>query len=127
MVAHGYVGVYPEGGNYQFYANQLRPAGRGQLYAQFEALKAQLQAEGLFDAERKRPIPAAPQRLAIVTSADAAALRDVLRVLAARWPTVEVVVFSTLVQGSDAPTQIVAAITAANRYHVTVAGWMRCW
>ncbi|MFN8444626.1 MAG: exodeoxyribonuclease VII large subunit [Caldilineaceae bacterium] len=116
ILAHGYVGLYPERGSYQLYVNQIRPAGRGQLYAQFEALKAQLEAEGLFASERKRPIPTAVRRIGIVTSADAAALRDILRVLSARWPLVEVIVFSTLVQGAEAPAQIVNAIKTANQY-----------
>lgn len=116
VMAHGYVGVYPERGSYQFYADEIRPAGRGQLYAQFEMLKEKLAAEGLFDAERKRPIPAQPRRLGVVTSPGAAALRDVLRVLSQRWPLVEVILFPTLVQGGDAPGQIVAALEAANRF-----------
>ncbi len=116
IIAHGYVGLYPERGSYQLYVNQIQPAGRGQLYAQFEALKAKLAAEGLFESERKRPIPADARRIGIVTSADAAALRDILRVLSARWPLIDVIVFSTLVQGSEAPGQIVNAIAAANRY-----------
>lgn len=116
VLAHGYVGVYPERGVYQFYADQIRPAGRGQLYAQFEALKERLAAEGLFDSERKQSIPVCPRRIGVVTSAGAAALRDVLRVLSQRWPLVEVILFPTLVQGSEAPPQIVAALAAANRY-----------
>ena len=121
VLAHGYVGVYPEGGAYQLYANILRPAGKGQLYARFEELKQKLQAAGLFDAERKRPLPSRPRRLAIVTSPDAAALRDILRVLSARWPLVEVLIFPCLVQGSEAPMQIAAAVAAANRYSENVA------
>lgn len=116
VIAHGYVSVYPEGGNYQLYVNRLQPAGRGQLYAQFEELKARLDAAGLFAAERKRPLPPAPARIGVVTSPDAAALRDILRVLSARWPLVDVIVFPTLVQGADAPAQIVDAIHTANRY-----------
>lgn len=116
IVAHGYIGVYPERGAYQFYANRIQPAGQGQLYAQFEALKARLLAEGLFDPERKRAIPVQPRRIGVVTSADAAALRDILRVLTLRWPLVDVLVFSTLVQGSEAPAQIVQAIERANAY-----------
>jgi exodeoxyribonuclease VII large subunit len=121
VLAHGYVGVYPEGGAYQLYANVLRPAGKGQLYARFEELKIKLQAAGLFETERKRPIPARPQRLGVITSPDAAALRDILRVLSLRWPLAEVVVFPCLVQGSESPAQIVAAIAGANRYHQEVA------
>lgn len=120
IVAHGYVGLYAERGAYQLYVNRIQPAGRGQLYAQFEALKLRLAEAGLFDPARKRPIPPAPARIGVVTSADAAALRDVLRVLSARWPLVDVVVFPTLVQGADAPPQIVAALAAANRYGAEV-------
>lgn len=120
IIAHGYVGVYPDRGVYQLYVNRIRPAGRGQLYARFEAVKRQLEAEGLFAQERKRPIPPWPCRLGVVTSPDAAALRDILRVLAARWPLVDVVVFPTLVQGGEAPAQIEAALATANRYHLEV-------
>ncbi|RIK44896.1 MAG: exodeoxyribonuclease VII large subunit [Chloroflexi bacterium] len=121
IVAHGYVGVYPERGTFQLYVNQILPFGRGQLYEELERLKARLAAAGLFDAERKRPIPLAPTRLAVVTSRDAAALRDILRVLAGRWPLVEVVLFSTLVQGVEAPAQLVAALATANDYARTVS------
>lgn len=120
VLAHGYVGVYPEGGAYQLYANILRPAGKGQLYARYEELKQKLEAAGLFDAERKRALPARPRRLGIVTSPDAAALRDILRVLSARWPLVEVIVFPCLVQGNEAALQIATAIAAANRYSAEV-------
>jgi exodeoxyribonuclease VII large subunit len=116
IMAHGYVDVYPERGVYQFYADEIRPAGRGQLYAQFEALKQKLLEDGLFDAERKRPIPTQPRRIGVVTSDGAAALRDVLRVLSHRWPMVEVILFHTLVQGNEAPPGIVAALAAANRF-----------
>lgn len=121
VIAHGYVGVYPEGGAYQLYTSRLIPAGRGQLYAQFEALKERLRAAGLFDEARKRPLPRLPTRLAVVTSPDAAALRDILRTLTVRWPLVEVILFPTLVQGVDAAQHIVAAIVAANRYSSEVA------
>ena len=121
VLAHGYVGLYPERGAYQIYVNQLRPAGRGQLFARFEALKQELAARGLFDQERKRPVPVAARRIGVVTSADAAALRDVLRVLSARWPLTQVTVFPTLVQGGEAPAQIVASIEAANRFAEEIA------
>jgi exodeoxyribonuclease VII large subunit len=121
IVAHGYVGVYPERGAYQLYANRIQPAGRGQLYAEFERLKAKLQQERLFEQERKRPIPVQPRRIGVITSRDAAALRDILRVLAMRWPLVEVIVFSTLVQGGEAPGQIVAALERAAAYSERIA------
>jgi exodeoxyribonuclease VII large subunit len=116
VVAFGYVGIYPERGVYQLYANRLLPAGRGQLYAQFEELKVKLAAAGLFAPERKRPLPTQVQRIGVITSADAAALRDILRVLAERWPLVEVVVFPTLVQGADAPSMICEALRCANHH-----------
>jgi exodeoxyribonuclease VII large subunit len=116
IVAHGYVDIYPERGVYQFYADEIHPAGRGQLYAQFEELKNRLMAEGLFDPERKQPIPSVPQRIGVITSDGAAALRDVLRVLSQRWPLVEVILFHTLVQGNEAPAGIVSALAAANRF-----------
>ncbi|CAN5684920.1 exodeoxyribonuclease VII large subunit [soil metagenome] len=122
VLAHGYVGVYPERGVYQLYANRIQPVGRGQLYAEFEALKLRMAAAGLFDAERKRPLALVPRLIGVITSPDGAALRDILRVLTLRWPLVKVIVFPTLVQGSEAPTQIASAIVAANQYAATVAG-----
>lgn len=116
IIAFGYVGVYPERGTYQLYVNRIQPAGRGQLYVQFERLKAQLEQDGLFDAARKRPLPPAPKRIGIVTSRDAAALRDILQVLTERWPLIDVLLFPTLVQGNDAAGQIADMIRTANRY-----------
>lgn len=120
IIAHGYVGVYPERGQYQLYVNRIQPAGRGQLYAEFEALKARLAAAGLFDASRKRMLAPQPRTIGIITSTNAAALRDILRVLVMRWPLVQIVLFPTLVQGSEAPAQIVASLRTANSYSATV-------
>jgi exodeoxyribonuclease VII large subunit len=110
VVAYGRISVYEAGGAYQLYAESLEPAGRGGLAVAFEQLKEKLADEGLFEAEFKQPIPRFPQKLGIVTSADAAALRDILNVLYRRWPLVSVLVAPTLVQGRDAPPQIVRAI-----------------
>lgn len=110
VVAHGRVSVYEVGGVYQLYADRLQPAGRGDLAAAFERLKNALEAEGLFDGERKRPIPRLPRKIGIVTSADAAALRDILTVLQRRNPFVSVLIAPTLVQGELAPPQIVRAL-----------------
>ncbi len=121
VLAHGYVGVYPDRGIYQLYVNRLQPVGRGQLYADFEALKVRLAAAGLFDAARKRPLMLVPRLIGVITSPDGAALRDILRVLTLRWPLSEVIVFPTLVQGSEAPVQIANAVAAANHYAATVA------
>ena len=120
IVAFGYVGIYPERGAYQLYVNRILPAGRGQLFAQFEALKAKLEADGLFDHERKRSLSIVHGRIGIVTSRNAAALHDMLRVIEARWPLQEVVLFPCLVQGSEAPAQIAEMIGAANRFHTDV-------
>lgn len=117
VLAHGQISVYEPRGVYQLYVDDLRMEGVGRLYIEFEALKARLEAEGLFAAERKRPIPAWPRRIGVVTSADAAALRDILRTLSQRYPLVEVVLASTLVQGAEAPGQIVEAMRWLHRYH----------
>ena len=110
MVASGRISVYEAGGAYQLYANGLQPAGRGDLAIAFEKLKQRLEDEGLFDPEYKKAIPAAPKKIGIVTSADAAALRDILNVLNRRYPLVSVLIAPTLVQGNDAPPQIVRAL-----------------
>ncbi|MBN1249613.1 MAG: exodeoxyribonuclease VII large subunit [Anaerolineae bacterium] len=112
--AHGRIGVYEQGGRYQFYIDRIRPAGQGSLYQEYERLKAQLQAEGLFDEARKRPLPAFPTTIGVVTSPTAAALRDVLNVLGRRYPIVRVLLSPTLVQGDAAPPQIVAALDRLN-------------
>lgn len=110
VVARGKVSVYDAGGAYQLYANSLQPAGRGNLAVAFEQLKERLNEEGLFNPDFKQSIPALPKKIGIVTSADAAALRDILNVLRRRYPLVEVLIAPTLVQGDTAPPQIVAAL-----------------
>lgn len=111
-LAHGRISVYPARGNYQLYVDQLHPAGLGDLHARFEQLREQLRDEGLFDPERKRSLLAFPRVLGVVTSPQAAAFRDVLQVLRRRYPLVRVLVAPTLVQGDQAPPQIVAALRA---------------
>jgi exodeoxyribonuclease VII large subunit len=112
VAAHGRVSVYPARGVYQLYVDQLRPAGLGDLHARFEELRDRLRAEGLFDPERKRPCPPFPRILGVVTSPQAAALRDVLNVLRRRYPLAQVLLAPTLVQGDQAPAQIVSALQA---------------
>jgi exodeoxyribonuclease VII large subunit len=112
VLAHGNVSVYEARGTYQLYVDLIRPAGVGDLHRQFELLKARLEAEGLFDPARKRPLPPWPRRVGVVTSPTTAALRDILNVLGRRYPLVEVLLSPTLVQGDAAPPQIVAAIQA---------------
>ncbi|MGH2543035.1 MAG: exodeoxyribonuclease VII large subunit, partial [Ardenticatenaceae bacterium] len=100
----------PERGSYQFYVAEMQPLGLGALYKRFEALKAALAVEGLFDEARKKPLPPIPRRIGVVTSPTAAAFRDVLNVLRRRWPSVQVLLSPTLVQGSEAPDGIVRAL-----------------
>ncbi len=108
--------VYEPRGQYQLVVQEIRPAGIGRLYQEFEALKARLFAEGLFAEERKRPLPSRPRRIGLVTSPTGAAVRDILRVLRHRYPLVDVILAPTLVQGVEAPQQIVAAIRALNEW-----------
>jgi exodeoxyribonuclease VII large subunit len=118
VIAHGAISVYEASGQYQLYVDHIEPAGVGRLWLEFERLKARLAAEGLFDEARKRPIPAQPHRLGVVTSATGAALRDILRTLAVRYPLVDVILAAAPVQGADAPPGIVAALAALNRWAV---------
>ncbi|MCA9995235.1 MAG: exodeoxyribonuclease VII large subunit, partial [Anaerolineales bacterium] len=110
VVAGGRVSVYEASGVYQLYAERLEPAGRGNLALAFERLKELLADEGLFDPAHKKPIPTFPNKIGIVTSADAAALRDILNVLRRRYPLVQVLIAPTLVQGEQTPAQIVRAV-----------------
>jgi len=113
--AHGHVSVYEAGGQYQLYVDTLKPAGEGALYAEFVRLKTLLEAEGLFDAARKRPVPERPQRIGIVTSATGAALRDILNSLRRRLPLLEVILAASPVQGDEAPTNLARALSVLNR------------
>ncbi len=115
VVAHGRIGVYEVAGQYQLYADQIRPAGEGALYQEFLRLKALLEAQGLFDRERKRPIPILPRRIGIVTSATGAALRDMLNTLRRRLPLAEVIFAASPVQGEEAPPRLVEALAGLNR------------
>jgi len=110
VVAEGRISVYPQRGTYQFYVNMMQPIGLGVLYKRFEALKRKLAMEGLFDEWNKKPLPSFPRRIGIVTSPTAAALQDILNILKRRQPLAEVILSPTLVQGSRAPAQIVAAL-----------------
>ena len=110
VVLSGRISVYEASGVYQLYAEQMTPLGQGDLAAAFEELKAKLADEGLFDPELKQPIPPFPRKIGIVTSADAAALRDIINVLRRRYPLVSVLIAPTLVQGTEAPAQIVRAL-----------------
>lgn len=111
----GRLTLYEPRGELQFVAESMRRAGPGALFEQFLRLKSRLEAEGLFDAARKRQLPSYPRRLGIVTSPAAAALHDVLSSLARRAPHVEVVLYPSAVQGPDAPEALVRALAVAGR------------
>ncbi|MCY3718596.1 MAG: exodeoxyribonuclease VII large subunit [Anaerolineaceae bacterium] len=112
--ALGHIGVYEPRGEYQLYATLLRPMGVGDLYARFEALKAALEAEGLFDPGRKRALPAFPRVIGVVTSPQAAAFQDVCNVLRRRFPLAQVWLSPAAVQGLEAPAQLRAALARLN-------------
>jgi len=109
----GYVSLYDRDGQYQLYAQEMHPAGLGDLHLAFEQLKRQLGEEGLFRDEIKRPLPVLPDRVAVITSSTGAALRDVLNVATRRCPGLHVVVLPVQVQGAEAPPQIVRALALA--------------
>ncbi len=110
VIAFGSVSVYEAGGQYQMYLSDLQPDGLGSLNLAFEQLKEKLGKEGLFDPARKKPLPVYPKRIGVVTSPTAAAFQDICNVLRRRWPMAEVVLSPTLVQGLEAPAQIVRAL-----------------
>jgi exodeoxyribonuclease VII large subunit len=120
VVAFGSVSVYEQTGRYQLYATSVQLAGFGERLRQLEELKRRLAAEGLFDAGRKRALPAMPRHIALVTSPRGAAVSDMRRVLARRWPLALVSLLPAVVQGDSAPAEIVAALQAANRKHPDV-------
>lgn len=116
VFAHGRIGMWEQRGDLQFYVDDIRDAGIGELNLRFEALKSRLEAEGLFAPERKRPLPDRVQVIGVVTSPQAAALRDILRTIRLRCPLVEVIVAPTLVQGEGAAEQIANAIDHLNEH-----------
>jgi len=118
VVAFGRVAVYPRDGQYQLYVNELTPDGMGELYVAFEQLKEKLYKEGLFDESHKKPIPAYPGTVALITSSEGAAVRDIIRILGARWPMTKAVVLPVRVQGAEAPPEIAWAIGYANEYKI---------
>ena len=111
---HGSISIYEASGNYQLYGDLIRPAGEGALYQEFLLLKAKLEAEGLFDPQRKRAIPPWPQTIGIITSPTGAALRDMHDTIQRRYPLVKLVLAPTQVQGDQAAKGILSALEALN-------------
>jgi exodeoxyribonuclease VII large subunit len=109
------VGLYEPRGEYQLIVDHMEDAGLGALKRQFEELSAKLAAEGLFAADRKRRLPTLPRRIGVITSPTGAALRDILHVLARRFPAVAVLIYPVAVQGAQAATELIAAVGLAGR------------
>src|ERR1700683_5491574 len=107
------IGLYEPRGEYQLIVDHMEDAGLGALKRQFEELSARLNLEGLFAAERKRPLPSLPRRIGVITSPTGAAVRDILHVLARRFPAASVLIYPVSVQGAQAAAEIVAALESA--------------
>ncbi|WP_255387565.1 exodeoxyribonuclease VII large subunit [Listeria sp. ILCC792] len=125
VLVTGRVSIFNKAGRYQFYVDSMEPDGVGALYVQFEQLKAKLDKEGLFDAAHKKVLPSFPSKIAVVTSATGAAVRDILTTIHRRMPSVEVLIFPTLVQGETAARKIaenIARINARNDIDLMIIG-----
>jgi len=116
ILAYGRATLYEPRGRYQFIVSLVQPAGLGALQVAFEQLKRKLQKEGLFDEAHKRPLPAYPMHVGVVTSPSGAAIRDIISVTRRRFPLAQLYIFPSSVQGEAAPTEIVSAITSAQRF-----------
>lgn len=116
VLIRGNITLYEARGQYQIVVQNLYPAGAGELWLAYEELKAKLQAEGLFDPSRKKPLPRYPKRIGIITSASGAAVRDIMKVFERRAPHVTLVIRPTLVQGEEAAEDIVSAIQDFTEY-----------
>ncbi len=114
MIAHGRLELYKQRGDVQMIVEEITDVGLGELYQKFLALQRELQELGYFAAERKQAIPVSPNVIGVVTSKDAAALRDMIRTWRLRWPLAKILLAHTLVQGAEAPAGIAAAIKALN-------------
>ena len=115
VVARGRVGVYEPKGEYQIVCEHLEPHGVGALQLAFDQLRDRLGKEGLFDDKRKRPLPALPRKIGIVTSTDGAAIRDIINILGRRYPNVHLVITPARVQGEGAVAEIIRGLPAAWR------------
>ncbi len=111
VIVRGRVSVFERDGNYQLYVDSMSVDGQGDLYLAFELLKGKLEAEGLFDSARKRPLPKTPLRVGVITSPTGAAVRDIINVLGRRFPTAKVFLYPVLVQGPGAASSICEALS----------------
>lgn len=118
VLVHGRVSIYEATGNYQIYIDEMEEDGIGNLYKKFEELKKKLEKEGLFDQEHKKIIPYFPKRVGVITAKTGAAIRDIVTTIKKRCPVVEIIVFSSLVQGEGAKEDIVRNINLAKNYNI---------
>lgn len=114
VIVGGRITVFVRDGQYQLYADTMEPDGIGALYVAYEQLKAKLEAEGLFDEARKKPLPAIPSRVGVITSPTGAAVRDMITVTGRRFPLAEVILYPALVQGEEAPPTLIAGLRYFN-------------
>ena len=125
VIVHGRISVYGTNGQYQLYADSLQPDGAGTLAMRFEQLRRKLAAEGLFDEERKRPLPRMPMRIGVITSPSGAAIHDIINILKRRFPVAKVILYPAQVQGAEAPEQLIAGLAcfaAARSVDVIILG-----
>ena len=115
VVARGSVSAYVRDGSSQLYVSSMEPDGIGALYLAFEQLKRKLEAEGLFDRARKRPIPKCPTRVGVITSPTGAAVRDIIHVTGRRFPLAKIILYPALVQGEGAPASLIRGMQYFNR------------
>ncbi|MTH52351.1 exodeoxyribonuclease VII large subunit [Bacillus mangrovi] len=116
VLLRGEISVYEQSGQYQIYAKEMQPDGIGSLYLAYEELKKNLQKEGLFDDRHKKPVPAFPQTIGVVTSPTGAAVRDILITIKRRYPLAKVIIFPALVQGMNAGQSVASSIKKANSH-----------
>ena len=124
VIAFGSVNVYSPAGQYQLYVQRMIPDGKGDLFAAFEQLKAKLQAEGLFDPERKKAIPKFPQTVGVITSSSGAAVEDIINIVTRRYPLAKLILYPVMVQGVEAPPDLIRAVRYfdANPTDVVIIG-----
>ncbi|MBR2353036.1 MAG: exodeoxyribonuclease VII large subunit [Clostridia bacterium] len=116
VVVYGNIDVYEKSGRYQVYVRTMLADGVGALYMELERLKKKLEAEGLFDESRKKPLPPYPTKIGVITASSGAALRDILNITGRRYPTAEILICPALVQGGEAPASLCAGLELLNAY-----------
>ncbi|MDI6704319.1 MAG: exodeoxyribonuclease VII large subunit [bacterium] len=120
IICFGYISVYEKRGEYQLYVEFVEEVGTGALWLEFERLKQKLEDEGLFSEKRKKPLPMLPRCIGVITSPTGAAIRDILSIIKRRFRNLEVLIYPVLVQGKEAPSQIVEALQYMNKQPIDI-------